>query len=64
MVGSCDSIKGGNFNTISLINRQKLAPKLGLIDLIRGEFLEVAGSTGKLLFDAQGQIALEISLSP
>lgn len=64
MVGSCDSIKGGNFNSISLINRQKLAPKLGLIDLIRGEFLEVAGSTGKLLFDVQGQIALEISLSP
>lgn len=64
MVGSCDAIKGGNFNSISLINRQKLAPKLGLIDLIRGEFLEVAGSTGKLLFDVQGQIALEISLSP
>lgn len=64
MVGSCDSIKGGNFNSISLINRQKLAPKLGLIDLIRVEFLEVVVSTGKLLFDVQGQIALEISLHP
>lgn len=62
MVGSCDSIKGGNFNSISLINRHKLTPKLGLIDLIRGEFLEVVISTGKLLFDVQGQIALEISL--
>lgn len=62
MVGSCDSIKGGNFNSISLINRHKLTRKLGLIDLIRGEFLEVVISTGKLLFDVQGQIALEISL--
>lgn len=64
MVGSCDSIKGGNFNSISLINRHKLAPKLGLIDLIRVEFLEVVVSARKLLFDVQGQIALEISLHP
>lgn len=64
MVGSCDSIKGGNFNSISLINRHKLAPKLGLIDLIRVEFLEAVISAGKLLFDVQGQIALEISLHP
>lgn len=63
-MGGCDSIKGGNFNSISLINRQKLAPKLGLIDLIRGEFGEVAGPTGKWLLDVRGQIALEISLSP
>ena len=64
VVGSCDSIKGGNFNSISLINRHKLAPKLGLIDLIRVEFLEAVISAGKLLFDVQGQIALEISLHP
>lgn len=64
MVGSCDSIKGCNFNSISLINRHKLAPKLDLIDLIRVEYLEVVVSAGKLLFDVQGQIALEISLHP
>lgn len=64
MVGSCDSIKGGNFNSIFLINRHKLTPKLGLIYLIRVEFLEVVISTGKLPFDAKGQIALEISLQP
>ena len=64
MAGSCDSVKGGNFNSISLINRHKLAPKLGLIDLIRVEFLEIVVSAGELLFDVQGQIALEISLHP
>lgn len=64
MVGSGDSIKGGNFNSISLINRHELAPKLGLIDLIRVEFLVVVVSARQLLFDVQGQIALEISLHP
>lgn len=64
MVGSCDSIKRGNFSSIFLINRHKLAPKLGLMDLIRVEFGEVVVSAEKLLFDVQCQIALEISLHP
>lgn len=48
MVGSWDSIRGANFNSISLINRQESAPKWGLIDLIRTEFSQVVISARKI----------------